>query len=122
MLEILSVFGTPSAKFLPLTSISLISLSAEAQPTFSFILSAVDSPTKTPYFLLKYDTMDSLNLSPPVLRELEKTTPFKARIAISVVPPPISTTIDPEASSTGSPAPIAAAIGSSINLTSLAPA
>ena len=43
-------------------------------------------------------------------------------MAISVVPPPISTTIDPDASSTGRPAPIAAAIGSSINLTSLAPA
>ena len=43
-------------------------------------------------------------------------------MAISDVPPPISTTIFPLASSTGSPAPIAAAIGSSINLTSLAPA
>ena len=32
----------------------------------------------------------------------------------SVVPPPMSTTIEPEASETGKPAPIAAAIGSSI--------
>ncbi len=32
----------------------------------------------------------------------------------SVVPPPMSTTIEPLASETGSPAPIAAAIGSSI--------
>jgi hypothetical protein len=31
-----------------------------------------------------------------------------------VVPPPMSTTIEPEASDTGRPAPIAAAIGSSI--------
>ena len=54
--------------------------------------------------------------------ESEKTTPFNERIAISVVPPPISTTIEPTASSTGKPAPIAAAIGSSIKNTSRAPA
>ena len=40
----------------------------------------------------------------------------------SVVPPPMSTTIDPIGSATGIPAPIAAAIGSSISRTSLAPA
>lgn len=34
--------------------------------------------------------------------------------ATSVVPPPMSTTIEPRASVTGMPAPIAAAIGSSI--------
>ena len=43
-------------------------------------------------------------------------------MAISDVPPPISITILPLASSTGKPAPIAAAIGSSISFTSLAPA
>ena len=35
--------------------------------------------------------------------------------ATSVVPPPTSTTIEPVASEIGKPAPIAAAIGSSIN-------
>jgi hypothetical protein len=40
----------------------------------------------------------------------------------SVVPPPMSTTIEPVASSTGRPAPIAAAIGSSISSTLRAPA
>jgi hypothetical protein len=40
----------------------------------------------------------------------------------SVVPPPMSTTIEPEASDTGRPAPMAAAIGSSIRKTSDAPA
>ena len=39
-----------------------------------------------------------------------------------MVPPPTSTTMDPVASEIGSPAPIAAAIGSSIKLTFLAPA
>ena len=42
--------------------------------------------------------------------------------AISAVPPPISTTIDPLASVTGKSAPIAAAIGSSIKNTCRAPA
>jgi len=42
--------------------------------------------------------------------------------ATSEVPPPISTTMLPVGSSTGSPAPIAAAIGSSIKSTSTAPA
>ena len=40
----------------------------------------------------------------------------------SVVPPPMSTTIEPVASSTGRPAPMAAAIGSSISSTRRAPA
>src|SRR5699024_11229845 len=43
-------------------------------------------------------------------------------ISTSLVPPPISTTIEPTASETGSPAPIAAAMGSSIRLTYFAPA
>ena len=43
-------------------------------------------------------------------------------IATSVVPPPISTIIFAEGSSIGRPTPIAAAIGSSIKTTSLAPA
>src|SRR6266851_783606 len=42
--------------------------------------------------------------------------------ATSVVPPPTSTTIEPVGSVTGRPAPIAAAIGSSIRKTRLAPA
>ena len=42
--------------------------------------------------------------------------------ATSVVPPPISTTMEPEGSVTGRPAPIAAAIGSSISSTLRAPA
>jgi hypothetical protein len=40
----------------------------------------------------------------------------------SVVPPPMSTTMEPDASDTGSPAPMAAAMGSSIRYTSEAPA
>ena len=47
---------------------------------------------------------------------------FKEMTAISVVPPPISITMVPTASCTGNPAPMAAAMGSSIRRTSLAPA
>ncbi len=43
-------------------------------------------------------------------------------MATSVVPPPISTTIEPEGWFTGSPAPIAAAIGSLMMWTRRAPA
>ena len=60
--------------------------------------------------------------SPATRREQLVTIPPRDITAISVVPPPISTTILPVASSTGRPAPIAAAIGSSIKYASLAPA
>ena len=45
---------------------------------------------------------------------MAKTTPPKDKTATSVVPPPMSTIIDPVGSATGKPAPIAAATGSSI--------
>ena len=64
----------------------------------------------------------SSNLSPPTRTEPEYTAPPSDITPTSVVPPPISTTIEPVASSTGNPAPIAAAIGSSINSTRRAPA
>ncbi len=48
--------------------------------------------------------------------------PFSEMTATSEVPPPMSSTIEPRASSTGRPAPIAADIGSSIRYTSRAPA
>ena len=60
--------------------------------------------------------------SPPIRTEDEYTIPFKEITATSVVPPPISMTIEPIAVETGKFAPIAAAIGSSIKYTSRAPA
>ena len=54
--------------------------------------------------------------------DFENTIPPREIIAISVVPPPISMIIDPFASFIGRSAPIAAAIGSSIKKTFLAPA
>ena len=67
--------------------------------------------------------MIALSSASPATRiEQLVTIPPSEITAISVVPPPISTTILPVASSTGKPAPIAAAIGSSIKKASLAPA
>ena len=59
---------------------------------------------------------------PAILIDLDETIPPSEITATSVVPPPMSTTILPVASFTGSPAPIAAAIGSSISATAFAPA
>ena len=53
-------------------------------------------------------------LSPPTRTEFEYTMPESEITATSVVPPPTSTIMLPEGSVTGRPAPIAAAIGSSI--------
>ena len=50
------------------------------------------------------------------------TMPLSAITAISVVPPPMSTTMLPVGVSTGSPTPIAAAMGSGTSSTSRAPA
>ena len=52
--------------------------------------------------------------SPPTRRLWETTIPPRLITATSVVPPPMSTIMFPVGSATGSPAPIAAAIGSSI--------
>ena len=69
-----------------------------------------------------YSIIASSNLSPADFTEVACTTPPRDRTATSVVPPPISTIIDPVGSATGNPAPIAAATGSSIRNTLLAPA
>ena len=65
----------------------------------------------------------SWSISSPAMRIDELTTiPPSAMTATSVVPPPMSTTIEPAGSVTGRPAPIAAAIGSSIKCALRAPA
>ena len=58
--------------------------------------------------------MASSNLSPPTRTLPEYTMPPSEITPTSVVPPPMSTTIEPVASEIGRSAPIAAAIGSSI--------
>ena len=59
---------------------------------------------------------------PATRRLVEATMPPSASTATSVVPPPMSTTIEPDGWLTGRPAPIAAAIGSEMMCTRRAPA
>src|SRR4029453_10364370 len=76
------------------------------------ISSAVRSPTSRLYFRLMYWTIASSILSPPTRTDFENTMPESEMTATSVVPPPMSTIMLPAGSVIGSPAPIAAAIGS----------
>ena len=69
-----------------------------------------------------YLTMASSKLSPAILIEVLTTVPPREITAISAVPPPISTIMFPHGFEISIPAPIAAAIGSSMMATSLAPA
>ena len=69
-----------------------------------------------------YLTIASSKSSPAILIEELTTVPPRDITAISVVPPPISTIMLPHGLEISIPAPIAAAIGSSIIITSLAPA
>jgi hypothetical protein len=76
--------------------------------------SAVCSPMAMLYLRFMYATIASSILSPPTRTLCEYTMPASEMTATSVVPPPMSTIMLPLASVIGSPAPIAAAIGSSI--------
>src|ERR1700732_5120335 len=58
----------------------------------------------------------SSSSSPPTRIDCDTTMPPSEITATSEVPPPMSTIIDPVGSPTGKPAPIAAAIGSSIRM------
>ena len=65
--------------------------------------------------------MMASSISLPATRtEREKTIPESDMTAISLVPPPMSTTMFPQASVMGSPAPMAAAMACSTKYTSLA--
>ena len=61
-----------------------------------------------------YLTTDSLNWSPATLMEADSTTPERLMTAMSLVPPPISTTMWPSGLVMSMPAPMAAATGSSM--------
>jgi hypothetical protein len=78
------------------------------------ISSAVRSPRARLYSFFTKDTMASSNSSPPMRIDWLVTMPPREMTATSVVPPPMSTTMLPVGSWTGRPAPMAAAIGSSM--------
>gem|GEM_PF-2642457 len=120
--SIVKTFGTPLVRSLPFTSTFSKFSSGYALPIVIFTVSAVLNPITKRCFLLMYSRMDSSILSPATRKEILSTMPPSERTATSVVPPPISTIMLPLGSDIGSPAPIAAASGSSIKCTSLAPA
>ena len=88
--------------------------SGAAEPISSLTSSAVCVPIRSLYSRCTYLTIASSSSSPPTRIDCETTMPPSEMTATSVVPPPMSTIMLPVGSETGSPAPIAAAIGSSI--------
>ena len=84
--------------------------------------SAVRSPRNRLYSRRANATMSWSISSPPMRIDRLTTMPPSEMTATSVVPPPMSTMSEPDGSDTGSPAPIAAAIGSSIRRAQRAPA
>src|ERR1022692_964469 len=112
--EISVVFGSPLTRSLPRISARGSSAEGNAEPIAILISSAVRSPSMSEYsFLPKVMIAWSIS-SPPMRIDCEVTIPPREITATSVVPPPMSTTMLPVGSLTGSPAPIAAAIGSSM--------
>ena len=105
--------GSPVIRQRPFTSTEAFSSKGYRQPISILIFSAVRSPMRILNFLRQYFVSASSNLSPAVLIDSLTTTPPSEITAISVVPPPISTTILPSGISILMPAPSAAAIGSS---------
>src|SRR3990172_9206503 len=84
--------------------------------------SAVRSPRRRLYSRRAKLTMSWSISSPPIRMDRLTTMPPRLITAPSVVPPPISTIRLPDGSLTGSPAPISAAMGSSMSRAQRAPA
>ena len=93
------------------------SSSMHAQPMFIFNSSAVLSPMRQGVafsHVLNYGFVELVAWH--VVWRCWITMPPRAMMATSVVPPPISAIMQPVVPSTGRPAPMAAAIGSSMNI------
>ena len=118
----MTVFGSPVSMSRPRTSACTSSRMRKAEPTSSLISSAVCWPISSLYSFLTWLMIASSISSPPTRRLCETTMPPSEMTATSVVPPPMSTIMFPVGSETGRPAPIAAAIGSSIRYAWRAPA
>ncbi len=109
-----TVLGSPVTRSRPRTRPASSSRRGKAEPAPILRSSALRSPSSREYWLFTWATSASSISSPPIRTVREVTTPPRLRMATSVVPPPTSTTIDARVSSTGRPAPIAAAIVSSM--------
>lgn len=122
-----SVWGMPPTFSRPRTVKVALSSSGRsgtghAEPMAILTSSAVRSPMSRECSLRTHSVIAASIRSPATRSDCEVTMPPSEMTATSEVPPPMSTTIEPRGSETGSPAPIAAAIGSSIRCTVLAPA
>src|SRR5918992_4073323 len=117
-----TVFGRPLRRSRPRTSACTSSASSHAEPISGFSSSAVWLPIRSLYSFLMWLMIASSISSPPTRMDCETTIPPSEMTATSVVPPPTSTIMFPVGSATGSPAPIAAAMGSSIRYALPAPA
>ena len=84
------------------------------EPILILMTSAVRSPILMPSRSRKCMAMASSSRLPAKRRLEDVTMPPSEMTATSVVPPPISTTMDPVGSVTGRSAPMAAAMGSSM--------
>ena len=105
--------GSPVIMSRPRISASGSRVIGNAEPRVILTSSAVRSPSirECSFFI---HAMSAWSRSSPAVRiDRLVTMPPSEMTATSVVPPPTSTTMFPVASCTGSPAPIAAAIGSS---------
>ncbi len=80
----------------------------------SLIASDVRSPSNSEYSFLTCWMIASSSSSPPMRMLVLVTMPPSEMTATSVVPPPMSTIMLPVGSWIGSPAPMAAAMGSSM--------
>ncbi len=116
------VLGSPVTRSRPLTSAAGSSVLGQAEATAIFNCSAVRSPSSTLCSFLTQSMIASSSSSPPIRADLDTTMPPSEMTATSVVPPPMSTIMEPAGSWIGSPTPIAAAIGSSIVNARRAPA
>ena len=117
--------GVPDSKSRPLIFIVnsfVLSFGEIAVPIFFLISSAVFSPINRFLFFRTYSIISKSIWSPAVRTAFEYTMPPNDITATSVVPPPMSNTIEPNGFSTGRPAPMAAAVDSSTMYTLRAPA
>ena len=88
--------------------------SGNADPRVILISSAVRSPSSSEYSFFIHAMIAWSSSSPAVRMDREVTMPPSEITATSVVPPPMSTILLPVGSCTGRPAPMAAALGSSM--------
>jgi hypothetical protein len=108
------VLGSPVMRSRPRISACSSSSSGHAEPRAIFTSSAVRWPMARPYSFFTKLTMARSTSSPATRIDWLVTMPPKEMTATSLVPPPTSTIMLPVGSWTGSPAPMAAAIGSSM--------